>query len=197
MVGLGAVASLAGADDAKGHGRPVRCVRLRPARSSRIRSWTPRGSNRCSTGVRARSIAARTLTLIGMPIGGICAGQLYLGGDGKLWHWDIFNRVEHTNDAHYANPMRPQSPLDQGFALRIKSGKTNEVRTLDRAGFSNVRFRGEYPIGFVNYSDPALPVAVAARGVLAVHPSEHGRFEPAGDDPHLPDQERLAQSRSR
>ena len=96
------------------------------------------------------------LTLIGMPIGGICAGQLYLGGDGKLWHWDIFNRVDHTNEAHYANPMRPQSPLDQGFALRIKSGKTNEVRTLDRAGFSDVGFRGEYPIGFVNYSDPAV-----------------------------------------
>ena len=60
-----------------------------------------------------------------MPIGGICAGQLYLGGDGKLWHWDIFNRVDRTNEAHYANPMRPESPLDQGFAVRIKSRKTN------------------------------------------------------------------------
>ena len=101
------------------------------------------------------------LALIGMPIGGLCAGQLYLGGDGRLWHWDIFNRVEHTNEAHYANPMRPGSPLDQGFAIRLKRGDTTEIRTLDRAGFSDIRFRGEYPIGFVDYRDDDLPVEVS------------------------------------
>ena len=53
-----------------------------------------------------------------MPVGGICAGQLYLGGDGKLWHWDIFNRHVGTGAEHYANPLKPPSPLDQGFALR-------------------------------------------------------------------------------
>jgi hypothetical protein len=87
------------------------------------------------------------LALIGMPVGGICAGQLYLGGDGKLWHWDTFNRVEPTNEGLYANPMRSKSRLDHGFVLRIKHDGKSEIRTLDRSGFADVSFRGEYPIG--------------------------------------------------
>jgi uncharacterized protein (DUF608 family) len=103
----------------------------------------------------------KDLDLIGMPVGGICAGQLYLGGDGKLWHWDIFNQHMGTGDGHYAHPPKPASPLDQGFAIRVKAGAKTEVRALDRTGFSDVSFRGEYPIGLVEYRDPALPVTVS------------------------------------
>jgi uncharacterized protein (DUF608 family) len=96
------------------------------------------------------------LKYIGMPVGGLCAGQLYLGGDGRLWHWDIFNKPVSTGAEHYANPMEPASPVDQGFSLTIG----DRVVTLDRNGFADVRFRGEYPIGIVEYRDPALPVEV-------------------------------------
>ncbi|HEY3321317.1 MAG TPA: GH116 family glycosyl-hydrolase [Planctomycetota bacterium] len=101
------------------------------------------------------------LEKIGMPVGGICAGQVYLGGDGKLWHWDIFNQHIGTGDAHYRAPMKPSSPFEQGFAVRVTSGGKSEVRALDKSGFSNITFCGEYPIGFVEYKDDALPVAVS------------------------------------
>ncbi|MBI5385035.1 MAG: hypothetical protein HZA90_10155 [Verrucomicrobia bacterium] len=103
----------------------------------------------------------RELEKIGMPIGGICAGQVYLGGDGKLWHWDIFNKHVGTGAEHYANPMKPQSPLDQGFALMVTSGSQSQVRALDRTGWSEISFNGEYPMAFVEYRDAAAAVTVS------------------------------------
>jgi uncharacterized protein (DUF608 family) len=99
------------------------------------------------------------LKYIGMPVGGICAGQMYLAGDGRLWHWDIFNRKLSTGDAHYAHPVEPESPVQQGFAIQISSNGNTEVRKLDQSGFPDVSFRGEYPIGRVTY--PGEPVSVS------------------------------------
>jgi len=107
-------------------------------------------------------LRGQELKYVGMPVGGIGAGQLYLGGDGRLWHWDIFNLTRtittdySTLTDHYAKPLTPASPLAQKFTLQI-GGKTS---TLDRDGFANVSFRGEYPIGMVEYADPAVPVTV-------------------------------------
>lgn len=100
------------------------------------------------------------LKFIGMPVGGICAGQLYLGGDGQLWHWDIFNSPVETGSGHYKDPLTPEDSVDQGFALRIVSGAKEEVRPLDAKGFPGVTFCGEYPIGTVTYADLAFPLEV-------------------------------------
>src|SRR5207245_5921320 len=89
-----------------------------------------------------------------------------LGGDGKLWHWDLFN-LSQTPDfgdysgPHYAHPLKPASPLEQGFAVRVVAGGKSEVRLLDRRGFGDIAFRGQYPIGFVDYHDGELPVTVS------------------------------------
>ncbi|MCX6875677.1 MAG: GH116 family glycosyl-hydrolase [Verrucomicrobia bacterium] len=96
------------------------------------------------------------LRFVGMPVGGLCAGQLYLGGDGKLWLWDIFNRQIGTGDGHYANPPKPQSPVEQAFSLTIDG----QPRVLDRSGFREVTFRGAYPIGVVEYRDPGAAAEV-------------------------------------
>jgi len=106
------------------------------------------------------------LTYIGMPVGGVCAGQVYLGGDGKLWLWDIFNRYTHglcnmgSSGRTYVNPLKPVSPFDQGFALIVHTPEGTQVRTLDKNGFSDITFLGQYPVGEVTYRDPDCPVTV-------------------------------------
>lgn len=117
----------------------------------------------------------KELELVGLPIGGVCTGMLYLGGDGKLWLWDIFNRnpegvqpktleyagqkIRPRDGSTYVEPLNPVSPFEQGFALRLKGDAT--LHHLDHRGFKDISFRGEYPIGQVEYRDAALPLAVS------------------------------------
>jgi len=103
----------------------------------------------------------KDLEKIGMPIGGICAGQLYIGGDGKLWHWDIFNQPRRTDGSTYLHPLVPASPIEQGFAIEVMAGDKKELHSLDKSGFSEISFCGEYPIANVEYRDPKVPVSVA------------------------------------
>ena len=133
--------------------------RLVPADKKLSREWLD--------SLRARGepevYGGRDLEKIGMPIGGLCCGQVYLGGDGKLWHWDIFNQPISTGAEHYAKPLSPSSPVDQGFAIRVMNHGNAQVRPLDRLHWQEVTFNGQYPIGSVLYADPAMPVQVHLR----------------------------------
>ena len=100
------------------------------------------------------------LAHIGMPVGGVCAGQVYLGGDGRLWHWDIFNRHLGTGAEHYAHPLPAAAPLAQGFALRLATGDRAAERILATGGWQEIAFNGEYPMGRIEYADPECPVKV-------------------------------------
>ena len=100
------------------------------------------------------------LKFIGMPVGGIAAGQLYLRGDGTLGCWQIFNQPYFSGYGrdNYDQPP-PASPVEQGFALVIDDRGVNTVARLSRAGFGEIAFTGGYPVGTVDYSDPDGPVA--------------------------------------
>ena len=111
-----------------------------------VRSLFERGSRTVYRGAE--------LEKIGMPIGGICAGQLYLGGDGKLWHWDIFNRHVGTGAEHYAKPMKPASPLEQGFAHLDRPRRQTQIGRSTPKDLREISFIGEYPIGYRRISRP-------------------------------------------
>lgn len=113
------------------------------------------------------------LKYIGMPVGGIGCGQVNLGGDGRLWLWDIFNHIKlgvvnktvvyrkqtlnPMSGSNYVEPPEQIHPFEQGFGLRLPDGTLRRFKSGD---WSSIRFRGEYPIGTVEYDDPNSPVKV-------------------------------------
>ncbi|WP_182867967.1 GH116 family glycosyl-hydrolase [Rhodopirellula sp. JC639] len=129
---------------------------------------------------QAEVFSGEQLKYVGMPVGGIGCGQLYLAGDGRLWLWDIF-KCNYTRErghgqriaaftlgGHYAHPVaageeytnRNGADVAQGFEVRVRTSDRTITRTLDRQGFPDVTFRGEYPIGKVTYRDADVPVEV-------------------------------------
>ncbi|HUT35303.1 MAG TPA: GH116 family glycosyl hydrolase [Planctomycetota bacterium] len=105
--------------------------------------------------------SGKDLVTIGMPIGGVAAGQLYLRGDGTFAQWWIFNK--HINTG-YGNTCyrtyRPASPVESGFAVAIEADGKSVVKKLNEQDFPGVEFVGEYPIAVVRYADKDFPVKV-------------------------------------
>ena len=186
IVGLGAAGAIAG-----GIG-PGRTVAAGPFESSDFETLVPRDKKLNPAWVRSltergepAAYRGAELETIGMPVGGIGAGQVYLGGDGTLWHWDVFNRLRPTGDANYAHPPKPDAPLRQGFAIRVtRDGGKGEVRPIDHRGFPEITFAAS------THRSRRVPRRGAAgrghaRSLLPLHPAQCRRFQPSGHDPRL------------
>jgi len=97
------------------------------------------------------------LEAIGMPVGGIATGQLYLCGDGSLGCWELFNHHEYQNHGPYSYAKRPIPHIVKfGFTVSV-DGKTHR---LNKSGFRDISFKGEHPIGTISYRDADCPVQV-------------------------------------
>lgn len=123
------------------------------------------------------------LQYIGMPVGGIFTGTVYLGGDGRLWLWDIFNEnqtgidpktIDWDLNLHVGKKVRPQDgsayvqpaknihPLEQGFAFKIvKQGKTI-IKKMEAADWDEILFEATYPMAKIHYLDHTLGLAISA-----------------------------------
>jgi len=109
---------------------------------------------------RREVYSGEELDTIGMPIGGVATGQLYLRGDGTLGLWQIFNKhVFSGYGLECYRTYKPDSPVDSGFAVIAKQGGKTFAKTLDR-DFGTVEFAGEYPVGIVRYREKDFPVKV-------------------------------------
>lgn len=116
------------------------------------------------------------LKTIGMPCGGITAGQLYVRGDGSLACWWIANNAYNTGYGidsllNFETPLgpwavcyqtfEPKSYIDQYFELTIEDKHGEIVKRLNKTGFDDIEFVGEYPIAKIAYIDEELPVDIS------------------------------------
>ena len=115
------------------------------------------------------------LSRIAMPIGGIGAGTVSLGGSGELKDWEIMNvpakgysTVTTGNDApFFAIYTRKKSDSSQTKALlgpiHFSDYQHYEGRSVNHHGlprFRNASFESTYPFGIVNLSDRTMPAKV-------------------------------------
>ncbi len=101
------------------------------------------------------------LYTIGMPVGGIATGQLYLCGDGTLALWWIFNKHIFTGTGQKCyRTYKPDKQLDSGFAVVIESDSQTSIKRLNQEDFPGVEFLGEYPIGIVRYAQDDYPLKI-------------------------------------
>ncbi|MEP7109272.1 MAG: GH116 family glycosyl-hydrolase [Ferruginibacter sp.] len=134
------------------------------------------------------------LRYIGMPVGGICCGTLYLGGDGRLWLWDIFNQntlgilpkvlpiklegfnVKEINNTHGTLYLKPAtediSPIQQGFALKIKYNGDEIIKRLHQDDWNEIIFEGTYPVATITYIDKKMPLQIKLKAFSPFIPGD-------------------------
>ena len=131
---------------------------------------------------------------IGMPIGGICSGQLYLGGDGKLWCWDIFNTKTMRDVRGVPTHANPYKRSEQALEEQCDFGSMT-LALIECGSAVKATTSFNPPDGpFVNTTEPTTsfsdksPIGALGR-VFRLKPGEHitARFILSWYFPVLPD----------
>lgn len=120
------------------------------------------------------------LATIAMPLGGVAAGSISLGGRGQLRDWEIFNRPDKGNQPRFAfASVRVEIPgrrlvarvaearLLPPFegALGLGSANVPGMPRLERAVFT-----ASYPIARIDFEDRRLPVRLRLEAFSPIIP---------------------------
>ena len=122
------------------------------------------------------------LQYIGMPVGGINCGTVYLRGDGRLWLWDIFNKnqegiepkqvpwgseveagkkISSRDGAAYVAPAKDIYLLEQGFAVKIDYNGKSIIKKFEADDWDEIAFEATYPLATIRYIDKDVPVEIS------------------------------------
>lgn len=119
---------------------------------------------------------------LGMPCGGIAAGQLYVLGDGTLGGWHVDGRLNFTGWGADCYKVRPHTrELIQGFTVLVnnpdekKTGKKwleARLAGTEHGGSFEPEFIGEYPIAEIRYRGTGFqPMSSSAISSTPLHRS--------------------------
>lgn len=126
------------------------------------------------------------LKYIGMPIGGLHSGTVYIAGDGRLWLWQIYNqtiepshegidpktvlwddgtsmrKIRARDGAAYVEPAIAENKrvLEQGFAIKVTYKGKTFLKELKADHWEEVVFKPSYPTTLITYKTPEFPVTV-------------------------------------
>jgi len=120
------------------------------------------------------------LATIAMPLGGIAAGSISLGGRGQVRDWEIFNRPDKGNQPGYAFAAiraetagrRPVLRIVEARILPPYEGATG-LGTVNAPGLPRMRaatFTASYPLARIDFEDGRLPVRVALEAFTPIIP---------------------------
>lgn len=127
-----------------------------------------------------RRFSGRALAQIAMPLGGVAAGSISLGGRGQLRDWEIFNRPDKGNQPAQAFASVWAKPAGGKAVAMVAESRhlppfegqnglgANNVPGLPR--LQNAVFHASYPIARIDFSDRRLPVKLSLEAFTPIIP---------------------------
>ncbi len=131
---------------------------------------------------RQRIFRGEKLLQIAMPLGGIGSGCICLNGHGGLQDFSIRNRpafsaldeasvpmnaafaIIHIKNTDLTRLVEGPLPVEKIYNLGIKAQGNQQGGYEGLPRFRNCSFRGEFPFGFTELSDPMMPISINITG---------------------------------